>query len=77
MEQSVICKGGYWDSALTERFFCSLKYESHNHEIFKTKAVVKLSVVDYLAFYNDCRSHSALSYLTPVEFGRFFLTTLP
>jgi putative transposase len=47
-------------------FFRSLKYEQLNYEKFKTKVAAKLSVVDYLAFYNGRRSHSALGYQAPI-----------
>ena len=72
MEQSMSRKGNCWDNAPTERFFRSLKYEQLNYEKFKTKAAAKLSVVDYLAFYNGRRSHSVLGYQTPIEFEREF-----
>lgn len=72
MEQSMSRKGNCWDNAPTERFFRSLKYEQLNYGKFKTKAAAKLSVVDYLAFYNGRRSHSALGYQTPIEFEREF-----
>jgi len=39
-----------------------------NHEKFKTKAAIKLSVVDYLVFYNDCRSHSITLGIGPSNF---------
>ncbi|WP_445371039.1 IS3 family transposase [Methylomonas sp. HW2-6] len=32
----------------------------------------KLSVIDYLAFYNGRRSHSTLGYQSPIEFEREF-----
>lgn len=72
MEQSMSRKGNCWDNAPTERFFRSLKYERLNYEKYKTKAAAKLSVVDYLAFYNGRQSHSALGYQTPIEFEREF-----
>lgn len=75
MEQSMSRKGNCWDNAPTERFFRSLKYEQLNYEKFKTKTAAKLSVVDYLAFYNGRRSHSALSYQTPIEFEREFFNS--
>ncbi|SDI02850.1 IS3 family transposase [Nitrosomonas sp. Nm132] len=58
--------------APTERFFRSLKHEQLNYEKLKTKEAAKLSVIDYLAFYNGRRSHSALGYQTPIEFEREF-----
>lgn len=70
--QSMSRKGNCWDNAPTERFFRSLKYEQLNYEKFRTKAAAKSSVIDYLAFYNGRRSHSAIDYMTPIEFERDF-----
>ena len=72
MEQSMSRKGDCWDNAPTERFFRSLKHEQLNYEKFKTKEAAKLSIIDYLAFYNGKRMHSTLSYLSPLEFEREF-----
>ena len=63
MEQSMSRRGNCWDNAPTERFFRSLKHEQLNYENFKTQADAKLSVIDYLAFYNGQRIHSTLGYL--------------
>ncbi len=67
-EQSMSRKGNCWDNAPTERFFRSLKHEQLNYERFKTKAEAKLSIIDYLAFYNGKRKHSKLGYLSPLDF---------
>jgi putative transposase len=72
MVQSMSRKGNCWDNAPTERFFRSLKHEQLNYEKFRTKASAKLSILDYLAFYNGKRSHSKLGYQTPLEFVRDF-----
>lgn len=72
MQQSMSRKGHWWDNSSTERFFRSLKYEQINYERFKTKAAAKLSVINYLAFYNARRSHSTLGYQSPIEFQRAF-----
>ena len=58
MQQSMSRKGNCWDNAPTERFFRSLKHEQINYERFKTKESAKLSIIDYLAFYNGRRMHS-------------------
>jgi transposase InsO family protein len=71
MGQSMSRKGKCWDSP-TERFFRSLKYEQLNYEKFRTKASAKLSVIDYLAFYNGKRTHSKLGYQSPLNFEREF-----
>jgi putative transposase len=72
MEQSMSRKGNCWDNAPTEHFFRSLKHEQLNYQKFRTKAAAKLSVIDYLAFYNGQRTHSKLAYQTPLDFEREF-----
>ncbi len=68
MEQSMSRKGNCWDNAPTERFFRSLKHEQLNYVKLRTKVQAKLSIIDYLAFYNGRRSHSKLGYQSPLEF---------
>ena len=72
MEQSMSRKGNCWDNSPTERFFRSLKHEQLNYERFRTKESAKLSIIDYLAFYNGKRSHSKLGYQSPLQFERDF-----
>ncbi len=72
MQQSMGRKGNCWDNAPTERFFRSLKHEQLNYEKFRTKEAAKLSIIDYLAFYNGRRSHSKLGYQSPLNFERGF-----
>ena len=72
MEQSMSRKGNCWDNSPTERFFRSLKHEQLNFEKFRTKEEAKLSIIDYLAFYNGKRTHSKLGYQSPLEFKRVF-----
>ena len=72
MDQSMSRKGNCWDNSPTERFFHSLKHEQLNYEKFKTKEEAKLSIIDYLAFYNGKRTHSKLGYQSPLEFERVF-----
>ncbi|NOS73951.1 MAG: IS3 family transposase [Methyloglobulus sp.] len=72
MEQSMSRKGNCWDNSPTERFFRSLKHEQLNYEKFRTKVSAKLSIIDYLAFYNGKRSHSKLGYQSPLQYERDF-----
>ena len=72
MRQSMSRKGNCWDNAPTERFFRSLKHEQLNYEKFRTQEAAKLSVIDYLAFYNGSRAHSTLGYQSPLQFEREF-----
>ena len=70
MKQSMSRKGNCWDNSPTERFFRSLKSEHLNYERFSSKSMAKLSIVDYIAFYNGQRIHSTLGYKTPMAFER-------
>lgn len=72
MQQSMSRKGNCWDNAPTERFYRSLKGEQLDYERFRTKQEARLSIIDYLAFYNGKRSHSKLGYQSPMEFEREF-----
>jgi transposase InsO family protein len=72
MQQSMSRKGNCWDNAPTERFFRSLKHEELNYNNFRTKEAAKLSIIDYLAFYNGKRTHSKLGYQSPLQFEREF-----
>ncbi len=72
LQQSMNRKGDCWDNSPTERFFRSLKHEQLNYEKFKTREAAKLSIIDYLAFYNGKRIHSKLIYQSPLEFEREF-----
>jgi putative transposase len=72
MEQSMGRKGNCWDNAPTGRFFRSLEYERLNYEKFSAKASAKLSVIDYLAFYNGKRTIPKSGYQTPLQYGRDF-----
>jgi putative transposase len=72
IEQSMSRKGNCWDNAPTERFFRSMKYECLNYERFSTKAMAKLCIIDYFAFYNGRRINSVLGYKTPLAFEQKF-----
>jgi transposase InsO family protein len=60
--------GQCWDNALAESFFASLKGECLDHQPWPTRAAARRATVEYIAWYNGTRLHSALGYLTPDEF---------
>jgi putative transposase len=60
--------GQCWDNALAESFFASLKGECINEQPWPTRAAARRATVDYIAWFNGTRLHSALGYLTPDEF---------
>jgi putative transposase len=62
-------KGQCWDNAPMESFFASLKKELVYDEDYHSREQARSSIFEYIeAFYNPKRRHSALGYLSPVEF---------
>ena len=60
--------GQCWDNALAESFFASLKGECLDQQPWPTRAAARRATVDYIAWYNGTRLHSALGYQTPDEY---------
>jgi transposase InsO family protein len=60
--------GQCWDNALAESFFASLKGECLDQQSWPTRAAARHATVEYIAWYNGTRLHSALGYRTPDEF---------
>jgi transposase InsO family protein len=60
--------GQCWDNALAESFFASLKGECLDQQPWPTRAAARRATVEYIAWYNGTRLHSALGYQTPNEF---------
>ena len=62
-------RGDCWDNAPMESFFASLKKELVHHEDYRSRAEARASLFEYIeVFYNRVRRHSALGYLSPVEY---------
>jgi transposase InsO family protein len=61
--------GNCYDNAITESFFHTLKTELTDLGSTKTREQTKQILFQYIEiFYNRQRLHSALGYLSPVEF---------
>jgi transposase InsO family protein len=60
--------GQCWDNALAESFFSSLKGELTGTRAWPTRAGARRAVVDYIAWYNGTRLHSALGYRSPADY---------
>jgi transposase InsO family protein len=61
-------KGQCWDNALAESFFGSIKGELLDLRPWPTRAGARRAIVEYIAWYNSTRLHSALGYRSPAEF---------
>lgn len=62
-------KGNYWDNAVAESFFSSLKKERIKKQIYKNRKLAISDVADYIdTFYNRTRRHSHLGGVNPKQF---------
>lgn len=63
--------GDAYDNAMCESFFASLECELIDRRRFRTQAEARIAVFQYVeGFYNPRRRHSALDYLSPINYER-------
>jgi putative transposase len=61
--------GDCYDNALCESFFATLECELIERSTFRTRAEAKMALFSFIeGFYNPKRRHSAIDYLSPIEF---------
>ena len=64
-------RGDAYDNAAAESFMATIKTELVHRQRFKTRDAARLAVFRYIeGFYNPHRRHSALGYLSPVEYEK-------
>jgi putative transposase len=69
-------KGNCWDNAHVESFFHTLKTELIYRRMFMTREEAKKAIFDWIeTWYNRQRRHSALEYMTPVEYENIALAS--
>jgi len=62
-------KGDCWDNAVAESFFATIKGELIDRNDYLTRSAASDAIGDYIdGFYNLTRRHSALDYVSPIEF---------
>jgi putative transposase len=63
--------GDCFDNAMCESFFATLECELLNRQSFKTQVEARTAVFDFIeGWYNPHRRHSALDYLSPINYER-------
>ena len=73
MKASMSRKGDCWDNAPVESLWGSLKVARIYGTRFATRRAAMDEIVDWLTFYNHRRLHSALGYVSPMQFERAWL----
>jgi putative transposase len=63
--------GDAYDNAMAESFFASLECELIDRRTFRSNAEARTALFTYIeGWYNPRRRHSALGYLSPINFER-------
>ncbi|MBB5463741.1 transposase InsO family protein [Paraburkholderia sp. Cpub6] len=70
MRSSMSRRGDCWDNAPTESLWGSLKVARMHGRHFATRRAAMDEVIDWLGFYNACRLHSTLNYVSPMTFEK-------
>jgi putative transposase len=61
--------GDCFDNAMCESFFATLECELLNRTSFKTQVEARLAIFEFIeGWYNPHRRHSALDYLSPIDY---------
>jgi putative transposase len=59
------------DNAMCESFFATLECELLDRHRFQTQADARMAILDFIeGWYNPQRRHSALGYLSPLNYER-------
>jgi putative transposase len=63
--------GDAYDNAMCESFFATLECELIDRRRFRSHSEAQMAVFQFIeGFYNPSRRHSALGYLSPIEYER-------
>ena len=69
--------GDAYYNAMCESFFAALECELLNRRNFRTKAEARMAIFEFIeGWYNPGRRHSALGYLSLVDYERSVLEAL-
>ncbi|MEJ5898391.1 IS3 family transposase [Aquabacterium sp. G14] len=73
ISSSMSRKGNCWDNAPTESFWGHLKVACVLGQRFATREQARTAILNWMAFYNHSRLHSALGYLSPMQYEQRWL----
>src|SRR5271170_1748771 len=63
--------GDAYDNAMCDSFFATLECELIDRRRFRSRSEARMAVFQFIeGFYNPSRRHSALGYLSPIEYER-------
>jgi len=63
--------GDCFDNAMCESFFATLECELLDRRRFHTQAAARMALFEFIeGWYNPHRRHSALDYLSPINYER-------
>lgn len=69
--------GDAYENAMCESFFATLECELLDRRKFRTKAETRMAIYVFIeGWYNPGRRHSALGYLSPIDYERNALEAL-
>lgn len=68
-------RGNCWDNAPMESFFGTLKREIGETR-WTTRSAATHAITTYIAYYNQERRHSALDYLSPIQYETRYTTQI-
>jgi transposase InsO family protein len=76
MSASMSRTGDCWDNAVVESFFSTLKRELVEEAAWATREEARLALFEWIeVWYNRQRRHSALGYLSPMQFAQAMSAT--
>ena len=76
MTASMSRTGDCWDNAVVESFFSTLKRELVEEAAWATREEARLALFEWIeVWYNQQRRHSALGYLSPMQFEQAMYAT--
>ncbi|MDA1258629.1 MAG: integrase core domain-containing protein, partial [Chloroflexi bacterium] len=70
--------GDCYDNAACESFFATLECELIGRGSFRTLSEAKKAIFEFIeGWYNPRRRHSALGYLSPIDYERRYAASVP